>query len=173
MKLLWVFLGPRKTAKGPRKARREGGFEVKEYWTTPIWKRNYYLGFRVYKSSCHHFRMTCSKWSGTRPTTKKARIVLQFTHVASGQSTLQTKQNEVAQAMYDRRMNMHNPEADSDHEMTSLTHVGLRKNAKPGPEKARLPKYRNLSQRITFAPNDRTKPQRSKPGSSSKRPRTL
>ena len=36
MKLLWVFLGPRKTAKGPRKARREGGFEVKEYWTTPI-----------------------------------------------------------------------------------------------------------------------------------------
>ena len=37
MKLLWVFLGPRKTAKGPRKARREGGFEVKEYWTTPMW----------------------------------------------------------------------------------------------------------------------------------------
>ena len=37
MKLLWVFLGPRKTAKGPRKARREGGFEVKEYWTTPIY----------------------------------------------------------------------------------------------------------------------------------------
>ena len=37
MKFLWVFLGPRKTAKGPRKARREGGFEVKEYWTTPIW----------------------------------------------------------------------------------------------------------------------------------------
>ena len=35
MKLLWVFLGPRKTAKGPRKARREGGFGVKEYWTTP------------------------------------------------------------------------------------------------------------------------------------------
>ena len=37
MKLLWVFLGPRKTAKGPRKARREGGFEVKKYWTTPMW----------------------------------------------------------------------------------------------------------------------------------------
>ena len=69
---------------------------------------------------------------------------------------------------------MHIPEADSDHEMMSLTHVGLRNNAKPGPEKARLPKYRNLSQRIkTFAPNDRTKPQRSTPGSSSKRPPTL
>ena len=36
MKLLWAFLGPRKTPKGPRKARREGGFEVKEYWTTPM-----------------------------------------------------------------------------------------------------------------------------------------
>ena len=32
-----VFLGPRKTAKGPRKALREGGFQVKEYWTTPIY----------------------------------------------------------------------------------------------------------------------------------------
>ena len=29
MKLLWVFLGPRKTAKGPRKARRKGSFQVK------------------------------------------------------------------------------------------------------------------------------------------------
>ena len=49
MKLLCVFPGPRKTAKGPRKARREGGFEVKEYWTTPISIYTYtYKGICIY-----------------------------------------------------------------------------------------------------------------------------
>ena len=35
---------------------------------------------------------------------------------------------------------IHILEAHADHEMMSLTHVGLRKNAKPGPEKTRPPK---------------------------------
>ena len=39
---------------------------------------------------------------------------------------------------------IHILEAHADHEMMSLTHVGLRKNAKPGPEKTRPPKYWNL-----------------------------
>ena len=49
--------------------------------------------------------------------------------------------------------------------MMSLTHVGLRKNAKPGPEKTRPPKYWNLNKKTkTSVPNDRTKPQRPTPG---------
>ena len=54
--------------------------------------------------------------------------------------------------------------------MMALTHVALRKNAKPGPEKTRPPKYWNLNEKTkTTVPNDRTKPQRSMPGWSSKK----
>ena len=33
----WAAKDRERSAKGPRKARREGGFEVKEYWTTPMY----------------------------------------------------------------------------------------------------------------------------------------
>ena len=65
---------------------------------------------------------------------------------------------------------IHILEAHADHEMMSLTHVGLRKNAKPGPEQTRPPKYWNLNKKTkTTVPNDRAKPQRPMPGWSSKK----
>ena len=65
---------------------------------------------------------------------------------------------------------IHILEAHADNEMMSLTHVGLCKNAKPGPEKTRRPKYWNLNKKMkTTVPNDRTKPQRPTPGWSSKK----
>ena len=65
---------------------------------------------------------------------------------------------------------IHILEAHADHEMMSLTHVGLRKNAKPGPEQTRPPKYWNLNKKTkTTVPNDGAKPQHPMPGWSIKK----